>query len=199
MHYFVLFFIPLYYLTMLIFQGLHWSITLSIYGLIAFIGNLVFVFILGLTCLPESGLDRFYIVIVGITDFVGQVGVVLINKVERAATGFLLMESTDIIIVFLTQFLIFQVKKINLSVTKLTKFFWHQIKRKERNSVNENEIKFFWKHVPVAAFSNQSKKTQKRLINEALKMPRNILVKNWHHWEFFFETPTYPAKSKNVR
>ena len=94
---------------MLIFQGLHWSITLSIYGLIAFIGNLVFVFILGLTCLPESGLDRFYIVIVGLTDFVGQVGVVLINKVERAATGFLLMESTDIIIVFLTQFLIFQV------------------------------------------------------------------------------------------
>ena len=107
LHYFVLFFIP----PMLIFQGLHWSITLSIYGLIAFIGNLVFVFILGLTCLPESGLDRFYIVIVGITDFVGQVGVVLINKVERAATGFLLMESTDIIIVFLTQFLIFQVKK----------------------------------------------------------------------------------------
>ena len=130
---------------MLIFQGLHWSITLSIYGLIAFIGNLVFVFILGLTCLPESGLDRFYIVIVGITDFVGQVGVVLINKVERAATGFLLMESTDIIIVFLTQFLIFQVKKSTYYSQNLPNSCDIKLKEKrKRISVYENEINFFF-------------------------------------------------------
>ena len=67
------------------------------------------VFILELTCLPASGIDRIYLVSIGLTDMVGQIGVVLINKVERAATGFLLMESTDIIIVFLCQILIFQV------------------------------------------------------------------------------------------
>ena len=77
-------------------------------------GNLCFVFILELTCLPASGIDRIYLVSIGLTDMVGQIGVVLINKVERAATGFLLMESTDIIIVFLCQILIFQVFLNNL-------------------------------------------------------------------------------------
>ena len=72
------------------------------------------VFILELTCLPASGIDRIYLVSIGLTDMVGQIGVVLINKVERAATGFLLMESTDIIIVFLCQILIFQVFLNNL-------------------------------------------------------------------------------------
>ena len=103
-------------------QGLHWSITLAIYGLIGFLANLCLVFILGLTCLPESGIERFYFPLIGVLDFVGQVGVVLINKVERAATGVLLMESTDIIIVFLCQILIFQVVldyKSNCSCAKV--------------------------------------------------------------------------------
>ena len=55
---------------------------------------------------------------------------------------------------------------------------------------------FFWKHVPVAAFSNQSKKTQKRLINKAFKMPRNILVKKLTSLRILFWNPHLSGKIK---
>ena len=60
-------------------------------------------------CLPESGLDIFWMVLIGILSFAGQIGISLSAHFESAASLALLRKSFDVIFAFLFQIMFFQV------------------------------------------------------------------------------------------
>jgi hypothetical protein len=88
---------------------IHWSVTLSVFGTVGFIESMSMVFILGYTCLPESGLDRFCMVGVGLLSYFGQIFLVLAAQVESAAMTAILRKAFDVIFAFMFQIIFFQV------------------------------------------------------------------------------------------
>ena len=71
------------------------------------------VFIIGApTCLPDTYLDRFFIVFIGILSFGGQVALVLLARFESAGTTALLRKSFDVILAFAFQLIFFGVSSI---------------------------------------------------------------------------------------
>ena len=97
---------------------MYWSIPISSLGIIGFLLTLSTILIIGTTCLPEKGIDRFYMALTGLTEFASQIAIVFTAKMENAANGNLLTISFDIIVAFLAQFLFFQVQYIYILVNK---------------------------------------------------------------------------------
>ena len=94
----------------MILTDIHWSANCSALGVIGFVeSGLVAVFILGNTCLPESGLERFYLVLIGFLSFFGQIALTLAALFESAANIGLLRKAFDVVLAFIFQILFFQV------------------------------------------------------------------------------------------
>ena len=94
----------------MIFTDIHWSANCSALGVIGFVeSGLVAVVIMGNTCLPESGLERFYLVLIGFLSFFGQIALTLAALFESAANIGLLRKAFDVVLAFIFQILFFQV------------------------------------------------------------------------------------------
>ena len=107
---------------------IHWSVSISTIGLIGFIITFGFNLWIGSTCFPENGIDRFLMVLIGITSFFAHIGKDLIGRLENAASGALLNRSFDVIVTFLGQFIFFQVKLIPIwNIQKYFWSFWHNL------------------------------------------------------------------------
>ena len=92
------------------FTDIHWSANCSALGVIGFVeSGLVAVVILGNTCLPASGLERFYLVLIGFLSFFGQIALTLAALFESAANIGLLRKAFDVVLAFIFQILFFQV------------------------------------------------------------------------------------------
>ena len=90
---------------------IHWSANCSALGVIGFFeSGLVAIVILGSsTCLPESGLERFYLVLIGFLSFFAQISLTLAALFESAANIGLLRKAFDVVLAFIFQILFFQV------------------------------------------------------------------------------------------
>ena len=94
----------------MIFTDVHWSANCSALGVIGFVeSGLVAIVIMGNTCLPESGLERFYLVLIGFLSFFGQIALTLAALFESAANIGLLRKAFDVVLAFIFQILFFQV------------------------------------------------------------------------------------------
>ena len=102
-------------------SDIHWSVSISAIGLIGFIITFSFNLWIGSTCFPENDIDRFLMVLIGITSFFAHIGKVLIGRLENAASGALLNRSFDVIVTFLGQFIFFQVKISQDDVINMSK------------------------------------------------------------------------------
>jgi hypothetical protein len=93
------------------FTDIHWSANCSALGVIGFVeSGLVAIVILGSsTCLPESGLERFYLVLIGFLSFFAQISLTLAALFESAANIGLLVKGFDVVLAFIFQILFFQV------------------------------------------------------------------------------------------
>ena len=92
------------------FTDIHWSANCSALGVIGFVeSGLVAIVILGNTCLPESGLERFYLVLIGFLSFFAQIALTLAALFESAANIGLLVKGFDVVLAFIFQILFFQV------------------------------------------------------------------------------------------
>ena len=60
-------------------------------------------------CLPESGLERFYLILIGILSLFAQMTFVVACKFENAATVCLLRNAFNVIFAFIFQIAVFQV------------------------------------------------------------------------------------------
>ena len=90
--------------------GVYWSTSSSICGLVGFFFCMLVSFIFGESfCFPESGLERFYIILVGALGFLKQATEFLAVKFESAAIVALLYKAFEVIFSFVLQILIFQV------------------------------------------------------------------------------------------
>jgi len=89
-------------------KEVHWSVNLSIYGCIGFIECLIAVLIFTPLCLPESGLERFYLILIGILSLFAQMTFVIACKFENAATVCLLRNAFNVIFAFIFQIVVFQ-------------------------------------------------------------------------------------------
>ena len=97
-------------LFLLIFSlDIHWSVTVSWFGFIGFSEALAVALLLGHTCLPASGHERFLMVIVGACSFLGQMFLTMSGKFENAGTMALLRKAFDVIFAFIFQILFFHV------------------------------------------------------------------------------------------
>ena len=110
-----------YRIFMINFLGVNWPPNLSTLGLIGFLETLCTVLIIGGTCFPNYGIERFYLVLTGLLSFLGHVFMVLSAKFEKAATLALIRKSFDVILAFFFQMLFFQV----LHWTNWTYFILH--------------------------------------------------------------------------
>ena len=101
-------------------SDIHWSISIFTMGLLGFTITCCFVKFsgsLGSLCFPESGMDRFYLFLAGVFNFLAHVLKVFICKFENAAFGALLTRSIDVMITFLGQYLFFNVNtKFNFKI-----------------------------------------------------------------------------------
>ena len=91
----------------------HWSVNLSIYGCIGFTECLIAVLIFSQLCLPESRLEQFYLILIGILSLFAQMTFVIACKFENAATVCLLRNAFNVIFAFIFQIAVFQVKSIH--------------------------------------------------------------------------------------
>merc|ERR1740122_14642 len=73
--------------------------------------------LVGVTCLPASGLDRLYLVLIGCLSFFAQIGLVLSAQFESAANVALLRKAFDVIFAFIFQILFFHQMPGAFSVT----------------------------------------------------------------------------------
>ena len=98
-----------------LFLDVHWYVILSVLGTTGFLITLFVVLIFQMTCFPEFGVNRFYMVLTGVLSFIGQIFFALWTKFENAAAGALLRKAFDVILAFLFQMLFFQVKSISFT------------------------------------------------------------------------------------
>eukprot|EP00093_Oithona_nana_P015031 15031.XXX_551620_549931_1 [CDS] Oithona nana genome sequencing. len=98
---------PTVYVILRILKDIHWSVTVSWFGFIGFSEACTVALILGHTCLPASGTERFLMVVVGLCSFLGQIFLTLSGKYENAGTMALLRKAFDVIFAFIFQILFF--------------------------------------------------------------------------------------------
>ena len=91
------------------FSDVHWSVTCTIFGILGSFESLVAVLIFAPLCLPDSGMDKFYLVLIGILSFFAQIGLVLAAQFENAATVALIRKACDVIFAFIFQLVFFHV------------------------------------------------------------------------------------------
>lgn len=103
--------VDMFFRIQFIFLGIHWSIPISALGLFGFLLTLPFVLLFGSTCFPENSINRIYMLLTGVTEFVSQAAIVVTAKIENAGTGTLLTIAFDVIITFIGQYLFFKVHR----------------------------------------------------------------------------------------
>ena len=92
------------------FTDIHWSANCSALGVIGFVESGLAIVILGSsTCLPESGLERFYLALIGFLSFFAQIALTLAALFESAANIGLLVKGFDVVLAFIFQIFFFQV------------------------------------------------------------------------------------------
>ena len=92
------------------FTDIHWSANCSALGFIGFVESGLAIAILGSsTCLPESGLERFYLALIGFLSFFAQIALTLAALFESAANIGLLVKGFDVVLAFIFQIFFFQV------------------------------------------------------------------------------------------
>ena len=88
---------------------MHWTATVSSFGVFGFFECLAALLLFGETCLPASGLERFNVVLIGCLSFFAQIGLVVSAQFESAANVALLRKAFDVIFAFIFQILFFHV------------------------------------------------------------------------------------------
>lgn len=83
-------------------------------GVIGFLECLLLVLATSCLCLPESGMDRFYMVQIGVLSCFAQVGLVVTAQLESAGTTALLRKAFDVLFAFLLQITLFKVSDFTL-------------------------------------------------------------------------------------
>lgn len=92
-------------------KNVHWSITNTVFGSIGCIQAITLAFIIGHNlCLPQSEMERFYIVLTGLLGFFGQYFMQMAALYEKAANIGLLRKAFDVILAFLFQVFFFKVR-----------------------------------------------------------------------------------------
>ena len=91
-------------------SDIHWSVTCTVFGILGSIESLIAVLIFAPLCLPDSGMDKFYLVLIGILSFLAQIGLVLSAQFENAATVALIRKACDVIYAFIFQLVFFDVR-----------------------------------------------------------------------------------------
>ena len=91
---------------------MHWTATVSSFGVFGFFECLVALLLFGETCLPASGLERFNVVLIGCLSFFAQIGLVVSAQFESAANVALLRKAFDVIFAFIFQILFFHVSSL---------------------------------------------------------------------------------------
>merc|ERR1719350_552528 len=89
------------YVTLRMLKDVHWTATVSTFGVFGFCECLAAMLLVGVTCLPASGLDRLYLVLIGCLSFFAQIGLVLSAQFESAANVALLRKAFDVIFAFI--------------------------------------------------------------------------------------------------
>ena len=93
----------------MIFTDVHWSTVCAFSGFIGFVESLLMMSVFGNSCLPESIVDRLYIILIGILSFFGQVAFVNSTKFENASSVSTLRKSFDVILALIFQWIFFKV------------------------------------------------------------------------------------------
>jgi len=88
-------------------KGLHFSVTLTVFGLIGTLESAIFMFALGDGCVPSCGVDRLMMVGVGLLSFVAQIGLTVSLQLEEAGKVSIMRKAGDILFAFLFQITIF--------------------------------------------------------------------------------------------
>ena len=91
-------------------SDIHWSVTCTVFGILGSFESLIAVLIFAPLCLPDSGMDKFYLVLIGILSFLAQIGLVLSAQFENAATVALIRKACDVIFAFIFQLVFFDVR-----------------------------------------------------------------------------------------
>ena len=91
-------------------SDIHWSVTCTVFGILGSFESLIAVLIFAPLCLPDSGMDKFYLVLIGILSFLAQIGLVLSAQFENAATVALIRKACDVIYAFIFQLVFFDVR-----------------------------------------------------------------------------------------
>jgi len=95
------------YIMLRMLKGIHFSVTLSVFGLVGMLESAVFMFALGDSCIPACGEDRLMMVGVGLLSFLAQILLTVSLQVEEAGKVSIMRKSGDILFAFLFQILIF--------------------------------------------------------------------------------------------
>lgn len=91
-------------------SDIHWSVTCTVFGILGSFESLIAVLIFAPLCLPDSRMDKFYLVLIGILSFLAQIGLVLSAQFENAATVALIRKACDVIFAFIFQLVFFDVR-----------------------------------------------------------------------------------------
>jgi len=95
------------YVTLRMLKDVHWSATVSSFGVFGFVQCLTVMLLWGETCLPALGLERLYVVLIGLLSFFAQIGLVVSAQFESATNVALLRKAFDVIFAFIFQILFF--------------------------------------------------------------------------------------------
>ena len=93
--------------TLRLIKDVHWSMTCTIFGSIGFIESFIIVLFFKTLCLPESSMERFYLVLIGVLSFFSQTAIVVSAQFETAATVALLIKGFDVMFAFIFQIIFF--------------------------------------------------------------------------------------------
>lgn len=88
-------------------KGIHFSVTLFVFGSIGTIESAIFMFTIGNGCIPACGQDRYLMVGVGLISFLAQILLTVSLQLEEAGKVSIMRKSGDILFAFLFQITIF--------------------------------------------------------------------------------------------
>jgi len=95
------------YILLRMLKGIHFSVTLTVFGLVGTVESAVFMFALGNGCVPQCGLDRYLMVAVGLLSFLAQILLTISLQLEEAGKISVMRKAGDILFAFLFQITIF--------------------------------------------------------------------------------------------
>lgn len=97
-------------------KGIHFSVIMTNFGVIALVQSLFITWLIGALCLPPCGIDRILIVALAVFSFGGQILLTLALQLEQAGPV-AIARSSDIIFAFIWQVLFFNESPNRYSVT----------------------------------------------------------------------------------